>query len=122
VAALGNVVIAAVAGPSLPWVVLGPALLGLGTVTAYPTMQLILLDMFPVGRGAAVSLFTFFTLLLNGLIASLLVPLVTGSVLELAVASAAIVAAGLLCWLWHLSHTRRAARTPAAPLPPTEQM
>ena len=33
---------------------------------AYPTMQLILLDMFPAGRGAAVSLFTFFTLLLNG--------------------------------------------------------
>ena len=33
-------------------------------------MQLILLDMFPAGRGAAVSLFTFFTLLLNGLVAS----------------------------------------------------
>jgi len=122
VAALGNIVIAAVAGPELPWVVLGPALLGLGTVTAYPTMQLILLDMFPAGRGSAVSLFTFFTLLLNGLIAALLVPLVTGSVLELAVASAAIVTAGTLCWLWHLSLTRRDARTPATPLPPTGQM
>ena len=56
----------------------------LGTVAAYPTMQLILLDMFPAGRGSAVSLFTFFTLLLNGLIASLLAPRVTGSLTTLA--------------------------------------
>ncbi|MGH3348039.1 MAG: multidrug effflux MFS transporter [Nocardioides sp.] len=110
VAALANVAIAALAGPSLPWVVLGPALLGLGTVTAYPTMQLILLDMFPVGRGSAVSLFTFFTLLLNGLIASLLAPLVTGSVLQLALASSALVVAGLLAWTWHL---HAVARTPS---------
>jgi MFS transporter, DHA1 family, multidrug resistance protein len=103
VAALANVLVAELAGPTLPWAVLGPALLGLGTVTAYPTMQLILLDMFPVGRGAAVSLFTFFTLLLNGLIASLLAPLVTGSVTTLALASTALVVAGLLAWLWHLA-------------------
>ena len=117
-----NVGIASVAGPTLPWVVLGPALLGLGTVAAYPTMQLILLDMFPGGRGSAVSLFTFFTLLLNGLIASLLAPRVTGSVVTLALASALLVVAGFGCWLWHLTLTRRAARTPAVPLPPTEQL
>ncbi|HEX6148492.1 multidrug effflux MFS transporter [Nocardioides sp.] len=121
-AALGNIGIAAVAGPTLPWVVLGPALLGLGTVTAYPTMQLILLDMFPAGRGSSVSLFTFFTLLLNGLIAGLLAPLVTGSVLELAVASTLLVTAGLGCWLWHLALARHAARTPAASLPPAERV
>jgi MFS transporter, DHA1 family, multidrug resistance protein len=101
-AAFANVVLAASAGSALPWVVLGPALLGLGTVAAYPTMQLILLDMFPVGRGSAVSLFTFFTLLLNGVIASALVPFVTGSLLELALASTALVLAGFGCWLWHL--------------------
>ena len=64
-----NVAVATTVGPVLPWVVLGPALLGLGTVAAYPTMQLILLDLFPAGRGSAVSLFTFFTLLLNGTVA-----------------------------------------------------
>ena len=101
-----NIGIASVAGATLPWVVLGPALLGLGVVAAYPTMQLILLDMFPVGRGSAVSLFTFFTLLLNGLIASLLAPQVAGSVVTLAVASAVLVAAGFGCWLWHLTLTR----------------
>ncbi|HYH33838.1 MAG TPA: multidrug effflux MFS transporter [Nocardioides sp.] len=102
VAALVNVGIAVTVGAALPWIVLGPALLGLGTVAAYPTMQLLLLDMFPVGRGAAVSLFTFFTLLLNGVMASALVPFVTGSVVELAVASAVLVLAGVASWAWHL--------------------
>ena len=101
-----NILLAATQGATLPWTVVGPALLGLGTVAAYPTMQLILLDMFPSGRGSAVSLFTFFTLLLNGVIAGAVAPLVTGSVVELAVASTVLVAAGLLCWAWHLWATR----------------
>ena len=109
VAALVNVAIAA-GGAGLPWVVLGPALLGLGTVAAYPVMQLILLDMFPAGRGSAVSLFTFFTLLLNGLIAALLVPRVSGSLGMLAATSAVIVIAGTVLWLVHLAVGRR---TPA---------
>jgi len=108
VAALVNVGIAVTVGAALPWIVLGPALLGLGTVAAYPTMQLLLLDMFPVGRGAAVSLFTFFTLLLNGVMASALVPFVTGSVVELAVASAVLVLAGVASWAWHLRASRAA--------------
>jgi DHA1 family bicyclomycin/chloramphenicol resistance-like MFS transporter len=120
-AALVNVAIAG-SGAGLPWVVLGPALLALGTVTAYPTMQLILLDMFPAGRGSAVSLFTFFTLLLNGLIASLLVPRVSGSLLSFAATAACLVAAGLALWVWHVVRGRRRARTPAAVLPPAEQM
>ena len=120
-AALVNVAIAG-SGAGLPWVVLGPALLALGTVTAYPTMQLILLDMFPAGRGSAVSLFTFFTLLLNGLIASLLVPRVSGSLLSFAATAACLVAAGLALWVWHVVRGRRRATTPAAVLPPAEQM
>jgi DHA1 family bicyclomycin/chloramphenicol resistance-like MFS transporter len=101
-----NVALAATTGASLPWAVLGPALLGLGTVAAYPTMQLILLDMFPVGRGSAASVFTFFTLLLNGVIASAVAPFVTGSLLQLALASAVLVVGGLASWLWHLRGTR----------------
>jgi DHA1 family bicyclomycin/chloramphenicol resistance-like MFS transporter len=107
-AAAANVAVATTVGPVLPWVVLGPALLALGTVAAYPTMQLILLDLFPSGRGSAVSLFTFFTLLLNGTVAGAVAPFVTDSVGTVAVASAAMVAAGLLLWVWHL-------RSPAPP-------
>ncbi len=112
-AAGANVALAATAGASLPWAVVGPALLGLGTVAAYPTMQLILLDMFPVSRGSAVSVFTFFTLALNGVIASAVAPFVTGSLLQLALASTVLVMAGAVSWLWHL----RGSRTPL-PIPP----
>ena len=115
--ALVNVALAVVAGPALPWAIVGPALIGLATASAYPSMQLTLLDMFPGSRGAAVSMFTFFTLLLNGLIAGALAPLVTGSVVELALASTVLVVAGLLCWLWHLAVQRRDAPTTPHPLP-----
>jgi MFS transporter, DHA1 family, multidrug resistance protein len=106
--AAANVVLAVTAGPSLPWAVVGPALLGVGTAASYPSLQLELLDMFPAGRGSAVSLFTFFTLLLNGLLAGLVAPLVTGSVATMAVASSALVVAGFSLWLWHLALARRA--------------
>jgi DHA1 family bicyclomycin/chloramphenicol resistance-like MFS transporter len=53
-------------------------------------------------------MFTFFTLLLNGLIAGAVAPFVTGSVVELAMASTALVAAGLGFWLWHLAVERAA--------------
>lgn len=103
-AGLVNVLLAALPATSavLPWAVLGPALLAIGTAASYPSLQLILLDMFPTTRGAAVSTFTFFTLLLNGVAATALAPLVTRSVLHLAVASTAMVAVGLGCWVWHL--------------------
>ncbi len=120
-AAAANVAVATTVGPVLPWVVLGPALLGLGTVAAYPTMQLILLDLFPAGRGSAVSLFTFFTLLLNGTVAGAVAPFVTGSVGTVALASATMATAGLLLWLWHLRSPAPVA-PPVAPTPvqPTE--
>ncbi len=122
-AAVVNLVTATALGPQLPWVVLTPALLALGTVAAYPTMQLILLDMFPGGRGSAVSMFTFFTLLLNGLVASAVAPHVTGSLGTVAAASSVMVAAGLLLWLWHLRTLAGAPDVVGAPEPaaPTEQ-
>lgn len=96
-----NVLLAAIPGTSaeLPWAVVGPALIAVGTGTAYPSQQLILMDMFPASRGAAVSLFTFFTLALNAVIASTLAPVVTDTVLHMAMASAGLVAIGLCCWL-----------------------
>ncbi len=102
-----NLVLALVFGPSLPAVVIGPALIAVGTGTFYPSTQLILLDLFPLGRGAAVSMFTFFTLLLNGLLAAALTPLVTGSVAQLASAALALAAGGLLMWMLHLRASRQ---------------
>lgn len=101
----------------LPWAVVGPGLIAVGTAAAYPTLQLILLDMFPGSRGAAVSMFTFFTLILNGLCAFALAPVATHSVLSLALASAAFVVAGLVSWGLHLT---RSDRDPGAVHVPVE--
>lgn len=119
-----NVVLALLpTAADLPYAVVGPALIAVGTAAAYPTLQLVLLDMFPRSRGAAVSMFTFLALLLNGLTAALATPWVTHSVLTLALASAVLVVAGLLCWVWHL----RAAVVPVPsarpePCEPTESL
>jgi len=86
----------------LPWAVIGPALIAMGTGAAYPSQQLALLDLHPASRGGVVSLFTFFSLTLNALVAALVAPHVTGSVLQLAAAGLVMVAGGLGLWLWHL--------------------
>jgi MFS transporter, DHA1 family, multidrug resistance protein len=57
-----------------------------------------------------VSMFTFITLLLNGVLAGALTPLVTGSVLELALASLVVMLLGLGCWTSHLAVGRRRVR------------
>ena len=108
--AVVNVVLAGVFGPTLPTAVIGPAMIAVGTGAFYPSTQLILLDLFPMGRGSAVSMFTFITLLLNGVLAGALTPLVTGSVLELALAALAVMLVGLGCWTSHLAAARRRAR------------
>jgi DHA1 family bicyclomycin/chloramphenicol resistance-like MFS transporter len=102
-----SLVLALAFGPTLPAAVIGPALIAVGTGTFYPTTQLLLLDLFPMGRGAAVSMFTFITLLLNGLLAGALTPLVTGSVAQLATASLALGSLGLVFWGLHLRAARQ---------------
>ena len=106
--AVVNVTLCAAFGPALPAAVVGPALIAVGSGAFYPSTQLILLDLFPMGRGASVSMFTFITLVLNGVLAGALAPLVTGSVLELAAASLVLVSLGLLMWILHLRAARRA--------------
>lgn len=107
----------------LPYAVIGPAIIAVGTAAAYPTLQLVLLDMFPRSRGASVSMFTFFALLLNGLTAAFVTPWVTHSVLTLALGSAVLVYGGLLCWVWHLrSAGLPVPATPPEPCEPTESL
>lgn len=100
VAAALNLALAATG--TLPWVVLGPAFIAASAMLCYPTLQLALLDLFPEHRGAAVSMFSFCTLLLNGLTASLITPLVTDSMFHLALCAAAQVVIAALLWAVHL--------------------
>lgn len=100
-----NVVLQAIPGlPALPWAVVGPALLAFGIALVFPVLQLALLDLFPHRRGAASSVGSFVTLMLNSLLAGVVTPLVTGTRLQLAVTSLVFVLLGWVLWAWHQHH------------------
>ncbi len=100
-----NTLLAAAFGGRLPYAIIGPALIALGTGTAFPTMQIALLDVFPEKRGAAASVAGVLPLALNAVLAAGLAPLVTGSVVQLALASSILVFFGAVLYLWHLTAT-----------------
>lgn len=102
VTSLVNIVLAQT---SLPWVLIGPTVLGFTVQTGFPTVQLRLLEMFPATRGAATSVMTLISLTLNALTAGLLTPLVAASMTSLAVSAAVMVAFALAMWTWHLRST-----------------
>lgn len=110
VAGLVGFAIAAAAGPTLPWAVIGPSLIALGVGTAYPNQNLMLLDLFPARRGAVMSAATFLTLMFNAVAAVTITPLAGRSVLGLATASATLVLLGALVWAAHLRTVLAARR------------
>jgi len=107
VAGLGNVAVSAIPGaPYLPWAVVSPSLVAFGTALSFPVLQLAMLDLFPHQRGSAASMQSFTSLVVNSLLAGVVVPLVTGSVLTLAITSLgfSILAAALLTWHRKAAH------------------
>ncbi|MFX4272033.1 multidrug effflux MFS transporter [Propionibacteriaceae bacterium Y1685] len=97
-----NVVVSALPGaPHLPFAVLAPALVALGIALAFPTLQISMLDLFPARRGSAASMQSFTQLVLNAVLAGLVVPLVSDSVLHLAVTGLSFSILGWLLWTWH---------------------
>lgn len=124
-AAALNVLLAATpATQRLPYAVVGPSLMAFGIATAFPTLQLTALDLFPQRRGTAASVMTFIALTVNGVLASALAPLVTGSLLTLASAALGLVLAGLLAWARYLRSSQPVTEPPTVPqtLEPTDQM
>ena len=97
---LVNVVLCWLA-PDLPWAVVGPALMGAAIGVAFPVQQLAMLDLFPEQRGAAASMASFAALVFNALLAGLISPLVTGTLLSTALTSACFALLGAGLWAWH---------------------
>lgn len=93
-----NLAVALLLPPGLPWTVLPIAVVGIGIACAFPTLALLLLDRYPLHRGAASSLQAAFTLLFNALIAGVLAPLVAHQPLALASGAAALSLLGFLVW------------------------
>jgi len=93
---------------SLLLAVIGPMLIAFTVALVFAPIQLEVLDLFPHERGAAASLGTFFGLVLNALLAGLVAPLVTTSLITLALSSLAFALLGGVMWRWHLRSVRPA--------------
>lgn len=107
----GLVGVALAASPldtDLPWAIIGPSLLGLGNGMAYPSIQLMTLDLVPTRRGAVMSCATFLTLSFNAVAAVALTPYVAASTFGLALTALGVSGLGSLCWAWHCAATRSA--------------
>jgi DHA1 family bicyclomycin/chloramphenicol resistance-like MFS transporter len=92
---------------SLLPVLIGPALMSFTASLFFAPMQLEILDLFPHHRGAAASMGTFFTLVMNALLSGVIAPLITGSLAVVGVAALGYVIVGALLWAWHLADRRR---------------
>ena len=121
---VGVVLAASPLATDLPWAIVGPSLLALGNGMSYPTLQLMLLDLFPTRRGAVSSSGACVALVFNAVAAAALTPFVAVSTLGLAVAALVLVALGQLCWTSHCVAEDRDGVVPdhASELEPTELM
>lgn len=98
-AALLNLGYALCCAPALPWAVMPIFLYAIGSSSAYPSLSLLVMDLFPSRRGMAASLTAFVGGVLNAVVAGLLSPALSHSPLGLALGMAAIMLSGLTCWM-----------------------
>lgn len=105
-AALVNLAYNLLMPPQLPWAIIPIFFYALGSAMAMPTISLRVLDLFPTRRGMAASLMGFVSGIVNTVVAGVISPAVSHSPKWLAVAMAAILAGGLLCWMGYLRLSR----------------
>lgn len=101
--------------PRLPWSVLPLIVHGVGVQLAFPTLTLLLLDRFPQQRGGISSVQAFASLLLCSVVAGVLSPLLSASMLQLALGATALTVIGALSWRWYGAISRRPLDRPLAP-------
>ena len=95
--------------PKVPWSVLPIGLHAIGIGINFPTLTLLLLDRFPLHRGAVSSVQAFVSLVISATIAGAISPLVSGSAMSLALTAAIATTLGFACWrLYRRIETREA--------------
>lgn len=100
VACAVNLVLNAALRPHVAWALLPVMAISFGWALVVPIVTLMLLDLMPERRGLASSVQSFLGAVLNAVVAGVVVPLVMHAALDLAAASAAFTAVGLVCWWW----------------------
>ena len=105
-----NLVIALVLPePKVPWSVLPIGLHAIGIGINFPTLTLLLLDRFPLHRGAVSSVQAFVSLVISATLAGAISPLVSGSAMSLALTAAIATTLGFASWrLYRRIETREA--------------
>ncbi len=92
--------------PVLPWLMLPLILQGVGVQLAFPTITLLLLDRFLRQRGNISSVQAFASLLLSSLVAGVLSPWLSVSMLHLAWGTSALTIVGFVAWRWYRAMSR----------------
>jgi DHA1 family bicyclomycin/chloramphenicol resistance-like MFS transporter len=87
--------------PRLPWSMLPLIVHGVGVQLAFPTLTLLLLDRFAHQRGGISSAQAFASLLLCSVVAGVLSPLLSDSMLHLALGATGLTVVGALAWRWY---------------------
>ncbi len=100
--------------PALPWTVAPLFLYTFGTSIIAPAATLLALDLFPHIRGTVASCQSFAVTLLGAVVAGVIAPVLSHSVLWLAIGQAAFTLLALALWLLSRVYKRRLA-TPTAP-------
>ena len=105
-----NLVIALVLpDPKVPWSVLPVGLHAIGIGINFPTLTLLLLDRFPLHRGAVSSVQAFVSLVISATLAGAISPLVSRSATSLALTAAIATTLGFVCWrIYRRIETREA--------------
>lgn len=93
--------------PRLPWSMLPLILHGVGVQLAFPTLTLLLLDRFPRQRGGISSVQAFFSLLLSSVVAGVISPWLSGSMLLLALGATTLTVVGVVAWWRYQALARR---------------
>lgn len=96
---------------ALPWTVLPYAAYAIGMALAAPSVQLLVLDLFPQNSGTASSLQGFTHALLTTFTAAIVAPLLSGSGLTLALAALGSLTLGYLSWMTYRRLESRGAAT-----------
>ena len=83
---------------TLPWTVAPLFLYKIGMSMAAPGLTLLILDLFPAIRGTVASCQSFTMTLLSAVVAGLLAPMLSDSVLYLAIGQLVLVLMGFILW------------------------
>jgi len=109
-AVLLNIALSVYMAPRVPWTVIPIFIYAIGTSTAFPSLSLLVMDLFPLRRGMATSLSAFLGGIINALVAGVLSPALSHSPLLLSLGMAAMMLSGLISWTGYRMTVKRAAR------------